>query len=240
VLNLSRRFVQLGVAILLMTLVRAHIAVMVVASLALAAAAYRGFSLGRRLALLAPAGAALAFLATTVQSYLGVNIADAGSVTTYLEARTALPMAAQGNTNLSGASFLARLASLLFRPMFYDARNALGIVASLENCVILLVIAYCFAHSRQLVDLYRKVFFIRFAVIFSLILTVLLAMVNYNVGLGLRQRTMILPPLLSIFVSLWALRMRLKLGPPATIGAPLPSQVAMTPTAPAIRRSPNV
>jgi hypothetical protein len=51
---------------------------------------------------------------------------------------------------------------------------------------------------------------------------------------------MILPPLLSIFVSLWALRMRLKLGPPATIGAPLPSQVAMTPTAPAIRRSPNV
>jgi hypothetical protein len=241
-LNLSKRILQFCFAVLVMTLCRAHIALIVVVSLALAAAAYRGLSLGRRLVVMMPAVGALAVLAGIVRSYLGVNIADAGSVANFLEERTAIPIAAQGSTNLNGDPFILRLISLLVRPMFFDARNLLGIVASLENCVLVFVIGYCFVHYRQLLELYRKVLFIRFALILTAVLTILLATVNYNVGLGLRQRTMIIPPLLSIFVAIRAFRMRLKSGqrPPATVGPPLHQQVGIPVTAAAGENAPNI
>lgn len=224
ILNLRRRRWQFCVAVLLMMLCRAHIAVLVVASLALAAAAYQGMTLGRRLILLVPAVAALGFLALAVQTYVDFDVTDAGSVTSFLESRTAQPLSAQGNTNLAGASYPVRLASLFLRPMFYDSQNSLGIVASLENCVILLIIAYIAIHFRELFELYRKVFFIRFAVTLTVVLVLLLALVNYNVGLGLRQRTMALPPLLSLFVASWALRQRLRAQKLAIANSPVRRQ----------------
>jgi hypothetical protein len=210
VLNPPKRRLAFFVALLLMMLVRAHIAILIVASLAFAAAFHRGLSFGRRSVLLIGSIGALAVLGAAVQTYVRVDVADPDSITSFLESRTAMPLSAQGNTNLNGASFLVRLLSLLFRPMFFDAHKAFGIVASLENCVWLFMIAYLTVRYRTVLDLYRKVFFIRFAVTLTVVLILLLAMVNYNVGLGLRQRTMALPPLLSLFVATWAVRQRLK------------------------------
>jgi len=212
ILNLSDRIIRFGFSLVVMVLARAHIAVLVVASLAIAATLYRGLSIGRRVTLLVPAIVALAVLGAVVQSSIGINLSDAGSVATFLEERTDVIAAAAGNTSLNGQPFTVRLVSLLFRPMFVDARNALGIVASMENVLFLLIYAYCVVRWREVVELYRKVYFIRFALVLTLSLIVLLAIVNYNVGLGLRQRTMFLTPLLSIFVAVWAFRQRLKLG----------------------------
>lgn len=228
VLNLRQRVISFGFALLVMALARVHIAVVVVASLAIAATLYRGFSLGRRITLLLPAVLALAVLAALVQSSIGVDLSNPGSVATFLEERTDVIAAAAGNTSLNGQPFIVRLVSLLFRPMFVDARNALGIVASVENVFFLLIYSYCLLRWREVVELYRKVFFIRFALVLTLSLVVLLAIVNYNVGLGLRQRTMFLPPLLSIFVAIWAFRQRMKLGEPALqTSRPLRAQMAV-------------
>jgi hypothetical protein len=131
-------------------------------------------------------------------------------------------VAAAGNTSLNTASFPMRLLSLLFRPFFVDARNMLGIVASVENLFILLMFFYFLFRWREVIDLYRKVFFIRFSAVLTLSLILLLAIVNYNVGLGLRERTMFLPPLLSIFVAVWAFRQRMKLAQQPGRVAPAP------------------
>ena len=50
-------------------------------------------------------------------------------------------------------------------------------------------------------QLTRQVFFIRFALVFSIIITLTLALVYYNVGLGLRQKMMIMPGLLVFFAA---------------------------------------
>jgi hypothetical protein len=52
------------------------------------------------------------------------------------------------------------------------------------------------------------VYFVRYTIALSVVLILLLALVNYNVGLGLRQRTMVISPLLSLFVAAWAYRVR--------------------------------
>lgn len=226
-LRLSKRFIPFGFAVFVMVLTRVHIAVVVVASLAIAATLYRGLSLGKRVALLVPAFGSLIVLWLVLQTSLGINLSDAGSVATFLEERTVVIASAAGRTSLTGEPFAMRLFSLLFRPMFVDARNVLGVVASVENLFLMLILFYCMVRYRVLLELYRKVLFIRFSLVVTITLIVLLALVNYNVGLGLRQRTMFLPPLLSILVAIWAYRQRMKLGEPASRVNP-PSRPQMT------------
>jgi len=224
-LNLKKRYLRFALGVLIMMMARAHIAAVVMASLVIAAALYRGLSFGRRMMLLVPAFTALVILGVVVQSSIGLNLSDAGSVAKFLEEKSVVIVAAAGNTSLNTASFPMRLLSLLFRPFFVDARNALGLVASVENLFIVLMFTYFLFRWREVIDLYRKVFFIRFALILTFSLILLLAIVNYNVGLGLRQRTMFLPPLLSIFVAVWAFRERMK-------GVHPPPHVASAPQAP--------
>jgi hypothetical protein len=62
--------------------------------------------------------------------------------------------------------------------------------------------------------------------LFFVLLTLLLAMVNYNVGLGLRQKMMMMPALLVFYASLLAVRAaqrQMVYGPPpsAYAGAPV-------------------
>ena len=52
----------------------------------------------------------------------------------------------------------------------------------------------------------RAAMFARFALFFFVMLTILLAMVNYNVGLGLRQKMMMMPALLVFFAAMMAVR----------------------------------
>jgi hypothetical protein len=231
-LNLSRRILYFGFALFLMLLTRVHIALVVVASLSIAATFYRGLSLGRRIMLLAPAAAAVVVLVLVVRTSFGVNLADAGSIANFLAERSAMWQLAAGNASIYGASYPVKLVSLLVRPMFVDARNAFGVVASVENLIVLTIILTCVVQWRKLLELYKKVFFIRFALIATIGLILLLAIANYNVGLGLRQRTMFFPSLLSVFAAVWAYSSRLRrerqrpVGEPL-IHAPLPSH-AMT------------
>jgi hypothetical protein len=48
--------------------------------------------------------------------------------------------------------------------------------------------------------------FARFAILFFILLVILLALVNYNVGLGLRQKMMTMPALLVFFAAMVAVR----------------------------------
>jgi len=179
-------------------------------------------------------------LAAAVKASFGVNVGDVGSVTTFFSATSAAWAIGAGNMSLYNDSYPMKLISLFVRPMFFDAGNVFGIVASIENLLLVSIVLYCFVHYRQIVELYKKVFFIRFAAIVTVNLVLLLAIANYNIGLGLRQRTMFLPPLLSIFVALWAFRQRLKNDGLLHASSAPHSRLAASAPAPALDVGPQV
>jgi hypothetical protein len=238
-LNLSRRFVWFGLALALMVSTRVHIALVVVASLSIAASFYPRLSLGRRLGLLAPAAMAIGVLALVVRTSLGVNLANADSIANFLAEKSAGWQVVAGSGSIYGDSYSVKLASLLVRPMFVDTRNLLGIVASIENLFLLAIILTCAVHWRQLLELYRKVLFVRFALWLTIGLILLIAIGNYNVGLGLRQRTMFFPPLLAIFVSIWAYGARLKSDRRPFANAALVTPFDRPATAPVLEKRPG-
>lgn len=202
-IRLSTRAVWFGAAVFIMLLFRPHIALL--ATAALAGAAFFGSRSAAlvKISLIVVALAALGIVAGTVERSLVVDLSDPSSVGAFLEEQQQRAEWIAGATNLQNAFFLVRLGSLLFRPFFIDAGGAFGLVSSVENLVYLFVIGFMAWNWRDGLSVFRSSLAFRFGVFFSLVLIVLLTMTYYNVGLGLRQKTMMMPGLLAFFAAQW-------------------------------------
>ncbi|HEX8525608.1 hypothetical protein [Allosphingosinicella sp.] len=206
-MHLRRRALVFAAAIFIMVLIRPHIALLAMLSLALAAfmdPKARGYV---KVTLLAVALAGAAVVAGTVQSAFDLDVTSAESVGEFLTRQSEVTGSMGGGTAVIGASFPVRVVSLLFRPFFIDAEGAFGLIASVENVFIMFVIGTILFRMRGTLRLARNVFFLRYALFFSMALIILLSLIYYNVGLGLRQKMMIMPGLLAFFAALHAVRM---------------------------------
>ena len=205
--RLPRRYLAFGAGMAIALLVRPHIALIAMVALSMTVALARGTSLFTRGALLAVVLAGTVSVAGLVQdSFYGLNISNKDSVTEFIETKSSVSEESGGDVNIVGSSFPVKLVSLLFRPFFIDATGLLGYIASLENVVLLIVIVTLVWSFRTSLAIARAAMFARFAGLFFIMLTMLLAMVNYNVGLGLRQKMMMMPALLVFFAAVLAVR----------------------------------
>ncbi len=230
VFRLQRRYLAFAAGVTISLLVRPHIALIALIALALTVLVARKTSLLSRAALLAVALGGIASVAGLVEnSFYGLNISNTDSVSEFLETKSSVSEESGGDINIIGAAFPVKLISLLFRPFFIDATGPLGYVASLENVVLLVVIGILILRFGTALAVARAALFARFAVLFFILLTMLLAMVTYNVGLGLRQKMMMMPALLVFFAAMLAVRgarRAMVYGPGASpyAGGPVPVQ----------------
>jgi len=218
-LALRRRLVPFAIALSVMVLFRPHIALVTVMSVAMAAVIDGRTSTLAKIGLITFSLAAAAVIATTVESTFDVRISNANSVADFFARKIADFSKISGGTAVHGASFPFRMFSLLFRPFFIDANGIFAMFASLENAAFVAMLLFTVHTRHEARHLLRSVFFLKFAVIFACLLTVLLTMVYYNVGLGLRQRVMFMPALLCFFAAQWAYHQRVKAAPVAPVEA---------------------
>lgn len=204
-IKLSTRAIWFALAVFVMLLFRPHIALLATASLA--AGLFFGTKTNAitKIVLIAVALAALGVVAGTVQEALVVDLSDPASVGAFLERQQERSGWIEGATNLQSAYFPIRLFSLLFRPLFLDAGGVFGLISSVENLVYIAVIGFMVWNWREAAQLFRTGLEIRFATFFATVLTALLTLTYYNVGLGLRQKTMIMPALITVFAAQWLL-----------------------------------
>lgn len=206
VIDFRNRLVYVGAGILLMVLVRPHIALATLIALSLATLLHREVGFGRKILLLVLALVGLSLLLGAVETTFSVDLTDASSVHDFFERRAAAEAADRGGMSISDAPYLVRLLSLLFRPLFFDASTVFGFVSSVENIGSIFLCGFLIWHRSDVIFLVRRVFFIRFVLVFTILMIALLSIFNYNVGLGLRQRMMFVPGLFSLFVAVWAMR----------------------------------
>ena len=207
-LNLRKRFVFFGLSILVMVLFRAHIALMAILSLGAATFFGSSASLGRKLGLSGAAFLGLLLVLGPVQDTIHADVTSASSVQDFLATQSQIGANFGGTTSIGDAPFPVKLLSLLFRPLFFDAIGIPGLVASVENILILLFFMYMVVRWRDVLFLARRVLFIRFVLVFAAMVLLSLALIYYNVGLGLRQRVMSYPMLFSLLVAVWSIRQK--------------------------------
>ena len=206
VIRLRTRFIALGVGIFVMLLFRPHIALLALVALSGATIFDPRTKLYAKLILLALAAVGLVVVAGTIETSMRVNVASAESIGDFFSRETSVQKTMGGGTSVIGAPYPIKLLSLLFRPFFFDADGAFGLIASMENVFILYIIVLMFRNFRTTMRVAGRVFFLRFAGIFAITLMLLLSFLYYNVGLGLRQKMMLMPGLLAYFAAIIAVR----------------------------------
>lgn len=217
--DIRRRIVPLVVAVVLMVLFRPHIAL--VATMTLAACAFFDARVKTyvRVGLLIAAFGGLLVIATTLRSTFDVDVTSAESVGNFFDRQSEAAQQFDEGTAVLDASYPVRILSFMFRPFFFDSDTLLSFVASLENLFMVFFVLVMLARWRTAVTLSKRVFFARFALIFSVLLILLLSYVYYNVGLGLRQRTMLIPALFAFVAALVAVRKAERMAAPMAVPA---------------------
>ena len=205
-MQLRRRFIAFGLSILIMVLFRPYIALAALMALALSAFIDPRNSVGTKLVLLLAAFAAVVPVLGTVENTFRVDVTSAESVSDFFQYQSEISAQDEGGSAVVGASYPVRIFSLLFRPLFVDANGAFGLIASLENLFLMFILFQMLRNFGSVKKLVRSVFFVRFGSIFAVVLILLLGFVYYNVGLGLRQKVMFMPGLLTLFVALLAVK----------------------------------
>ena len=199
-----RRFLVMAAAIALMVLIRPHVALVAVAALAMAAFFDPRTKPHIKAVLLVAALAGFGVVAGTVQSTFRVDVTNVDSVSDFLATKNEVFGEIEGGTAVVGASLPVRILSLLFRPLFFDAEDLFGLVASFENLFLVFAVGTILVRFRTSFALSRQIFFLRFSLLFAGGLILMLGWVYYNVGLGLRQKMMMMPALLSFFIAVVA------------------------------------
>jgi hypothetical protein len=217
-MQLRTRFVQFGIALAIMVLVRPHVALIALMSLAIAVTIHRGGNGVTKLGLVVVTAVCAMLITSSVEDTIHVDLSSADSISDWIASKQQSGVVIAGAT-AAGGPFPVRLLSLLFRPMFIDANGIFGLIASAENVLAVLMIVFLIRNRRDVVFLTRSVFFLSFCFVFWWFLAILLALVYYNVGLGLRQRTMFMPPFFAFFVAHWAYHRLALMQRPVALGS---------------------
>jgi hypothetical protein len=202
-----KRLPVLAGGLFLMLAIRPHIAVVAMVALTLSVLSDRSTRFPVRVAMFAAAIVGTIVAVATVRSTFRIDLTSLDAYSDALAGREAL---LQMDVNVVGRTtvdlpFPLRVLSLLFRPFFLDANDILGFVVSLENLILVVLVAVFVIKWRVMKALVKSVPYVRFA-FFSSVGTLLVLSIGYfNVGLGIRQKaTMILPGLLVMAMALSA------------------------------------
>ena len=221
-LNPRKRIFPAFWAVVIVVLFRVHVALAMGIALTCALLIEKNISGARKAFFVVLSCIGLLFLVSSVQDTFNVDVMSTSSVSHFMSARAVSEATENDGSSLRSSSLIVRLVSLLFRPFFFDGRNAFGMIASVENVGSVLLFGFLIFNFTNIRQLMKHVFFIRFCVFFLLILIAILTVLNYNVGLGIRERVMLYPPLFALFLAILGYRRRKEVTSPRPVLAATP------------------
>jgi hypothetical protein len=205
-LHIQRRYVWFALGVLVMVVIRPHVAAIAMGAACLSFLIARGASPVVRMLMVSLGLVGLFFILGRAEQMLGISLSSAASVSDFVQYQQGLNTDFGSNSDLASLPFPLKVFSLLFRPLFLDTNGMMGLVASMENSILLLIFGYIIYHWRDVMRLMGRVYYVSFCVIFSSALIVALSLVNYNLGLGQRQKMMAMPAVLLIFATVYLYR----------------------------------
>ena len=126
-----------------------------------------------------------------------IGFVDTESILSQVEDLENIKVKGGSTVDMTGKNLLVKWLSYLFRPLFYDAGNVLGIIVSLENLFWILIFLNIIRKFKdKIFETFRNIYWFCFFSIFTI--TVPAAYLLYNLGIAIRQKTMIIPFLFTL------------------------------------------
>jgi hypothetical protein len=102
---------------------------------------------------------------------------------------------------LQNSSAPAKMFAYLFRPLFFDAKNALMVIGSIENVALLTAFGLLLWKPKRLTKVWTIPHpYYRMHVLYAVMGLLIFAIMTANLGIAMRQKYMLLPSMLSALV----------------------------------------
>lgn len=201
-LNLSKRNALMTIAVLLMFLVRPHMAGIMVIAITIATLMDGNASLTRRALVGFTAAATTAALIPFALRYAGLmDVLDVQAIMGYIDMRQEHNTDGGGGVDIAAMSLPMQMFTYLFRPMFFEVRNVFSLAAAIDNFILLTLFFWggigllrrrkaCLGENRIFMWTY------------SLGAWLVLAVTTANLGIALRQKWMFAPMLIFLLISI--------------------------------------
>lgn len=200
------RWRTFGGGLLLLVLVRPHIAAATALAFLVAQAIRSKSSLGR-FAIIPGFGVGAIAAFYVFQAFLGINIFDLAEVSAFLGERSDA-LSTSSYTMTASTNPALRLIGFMYFPLFFNADNVLALLASIENLVLVAITSRIALSVRN--RHIRSDPNVTFLLVLVGVLWLFMGLTSYNIGLGLRTKSaMVIPVVLVLFALTESLRRRM-------------------------------
>lgn len=228
-LALNRRWLLMVFAILVMLLVRPHVAGMMVFAWSFAVLVSRQTRFGLRVFLLGLAIAGAAIMVPFALQYAGLGEAsDIAALSDYVELRQGYNMEGGGGIDIASMSLPMQLFAYMFRPVVFEATTIFALAAAFDN----LILVYLFFAGTRAMLSGRKSNLGEsraFMWVYAWVAWLVMAMTTANMGIALRQKWMFAPMLIFLMLSVVETQKRKKLRASPILACESVSGIATTP-----------
>ncbi|CAN8140133.1 Dolichyl-phosphate-mannose-protein mannosyltransferase [uncultured Thiomicrorhabdus sp.] len=209
-MNLGRRKLFLIIGVLIMLIVRPHIAGFMVIAISFATLFDRNTRVLSKLLIGVSAVGATAIMIPLALNYAGVGEGiDPQDLANYIEQRQAYNMDGGGGIDIANMSLPMQMFTYLFRPLPFEVHSVAALMASIDNMLLLYLFIVGLSAKFKGIPAHPSLnsYFI-WAYAGSTLL--ILSMTTSNMGIALRQKWMIVPFLVVILISYYSNKELLK------------------------------
>jgi hypothetical protein len=199
--NVKGRIIALAIGGLIIYHVRPHVMLVILVSSAMGFIfSSKGVSVAMRIMFLVGASVAFFFIYKDVLSMVGIDEEEFVTQGLDLTHRAKELTKASSGVDITQYSLPMQVFTFLYRPLFFDAPGALGIIVSFENVFYLLISLRLVGNLRGLKFLVTGNFLAKTAFLSFITISIALAQISGNLGLAMRQKSQVM--ILVLFVVL--------------------------------------
>lgn len=199
-LDLKKRTTSLIIAVILLFLVRPHIAGIMIIALSLSLFFDKRVNIIMKALLGFITIAISSLLVPYALNYAGVSSNSADDIAAFIESREDVYSNTDSGVTLSELNFPMKLFTYMFRPLIFEARSITQIFSALDNLILLYLFifgGYKLIKTKNITSQENR----KFMWAYAIITWVILALTTGNLGIAVRQKIMVLPFLLFLLIS---------------------------------------
>lgn len=200
-LNLKNRLFAMSLSIIMMFFVRPHIAGILIIALAVSLLFDKKTNALVKILLASITIGISSLLIPYALNYAGIQGSNTPEdIAEYIQGREDVYQNTDSGVTLSEMSFPMKLFTYMFRPIIFEARSVTQLFSALDNILLLylfIVGGYKIIKTKNLNSLENR----KFMWAYAIIAWIILALTTGNLGIAVRQKIMVLPFFLYLFIS---------------------------------------
>lgn len=198
--KIGKRFLYIIFGIVIIYFVRPHVAMLVIlSSIAGFMFSSKGVSMTYRVMFLIAASGVFFYIFSDVMTMVGLDDDAANAFS--LDQRAKSLTEATSGIDITNYSLVEKLFAFIYRPLFFDAPGALGIIVSFENLFYLIISLKLFS-LRGFRFIWSADFMVKSAFLSFITVSLALAQISGNLGLAMRQKSQVMILFLFIILKL--------------------------------------